>query len=115
MDSKFTENLQAGDLAIICGRNSKKVCVVERVTATQIIFSGDCRRFRRKSGRQVGGSAWEMSYLEEATPEKTGEFRAIKEKIELLSQLRRYSWEKLSTEDLQMVLDVLPKPPEEGK
>jgi len=59
------ENIKAGDVVLICpssGANLRKA-TVEKVTPTQIALTGYSRRFRKRDGREIGGSTWYWSHI----------------------------------------------------
>lgn len=69
MGPETLADVKAGDGVILFYRNGYERHFVERVTATQIILSGD-RRFRRKSdnkwniGRCIGSTPYGSAYID---------------------------------------------------
>lgn len=101
MSNEWLAAVKPGDeVAINAGYSGYSMLIVDRVTSTQIICGK--ARYRRDTGRLVGGSGYRVHYLSEPTP-------AIRETIErnkLLAELHRMKWEELETERLRRVVDA---------
>lgn len=102
--SNFTENLNDGDLVVVCvsgAMTRDSIAKVVRLTKTQIILeSGD--KFRKSDGYKVGENGnWNRSYLREATKETVEIIREKQERRELIGKIKKLDWNKLATEDLR--------------
>lgn len=101
MVNEWLANLKAGDeVAIDSGFNGYELLKVDRLTSTQILCG--TRRFRRDSGRMVGGSGYSVPYLKEVTP-------SVRERIErnrILTKLHYMKWDKLDTNQLRRVIEA---------
>lgn len=64
-------DVKIGDQVIVnppsYGTRCRKVCQVEKVTATQ--FAADGYRFTKSNGWQIGGDQWHPATVKAATPE----------------------------------------------
>jgi len=79
MEDTWLQNLKVGDTVYVSGGHYGilEKATVTRFTATQIVVSSRKNlagedyeeKFRRDSGRMVGGTCWSTTSLEEATPE----------------------------------------------
>lgn len=108
--SNWLEQLKPGDKVIVSGLGtfgSKAVCIVERLTTTQIILCGISTRYRRNSGDEVGGDIWNRSYLMEATPHAIQEIREKTERNKAIRAIESASFKTLSTDQLVRIVAIL--------
>ena len=112
--NEFYASLQVGDMVIFATISSKSVAKVVRVTKTQLTLSNGSR-FSRNTGRRIGSpSRWDITYLEEATPEMVERVRFGNERAGLVYKLGRYDWNKMSLEELRRINEALPQDKEKG-
>lgn len=75
---QWLADLKAGDeIALFSGFRNDRItkAKVLRLTNTQIVLEQSDRRFRRDSGRMIGGDMWERSYIGEWTLDVDAKWR----------------------------------------
>lgn len=98
-ESEWLNALKPGDKVAIPGRwnGTNKVGTVERMTATQIVLIGG-DRYRRDSGRQVGGTdSWNVRWIRPVTQD----FLDVLEKEALCNWVRSIRPHDLPVETLR--------------
>lgn len=96
--------LKVGAQVAIYRGYSNRVPEVTTITAqTSRYWEASHQRFRKDTGRKVGGSKWHSAWLSEVTPDIVD---AAKRRA-LIQQLDAVRWAALSTEWLEAVATVL--------
>lgn len=110
-NATWLDNLQPGDeVAVIHG--GAGMIHIERVdstTKTQIIV--DIRRYKRSTGREIGGSRWFYFMIAEPTPdlrERMAE-QVLRRKCKLLLEWAMQYRESLQLTDVQSLVDLIEK------
>lgn len=101
------EDIKVGDKVILISRYSKKVCKVDRLTKTQIVVDGD--KFRKLYGFSVGYRGWYSSVIRKASPEEIAKIEEINKRDMLIKKIKGYPLDKLSTEELEKVYELINK------
>jgi len=112
----WLEQLKSGDLVIVSGSSIGSLPSVEkvdRVTNTEIIIRST--KYRRNNGRQVGGSRWYTSWLQEATPEAIKKIKDESRHRKLQYDLRETKWLWLSLEALEEIAAIVARAKESEK
>lgn len=107
--SDWLENLKAGDYVFVQNHNTKRLTTIERLTKTQFVVADTSTRFKRTTGREIGGSSWFSCYLAEATEENIAAFKAQNQRNKLIRMVAETDWRKLSTEQLNEILNIVRK------
>lgn len=74
-ETAWLQALKAGDSVVLQRGigNGLNVCVVDKVTRTQVVIGGS--RFRRDTGREVGGYTWDRASIVEPTADRVHKAR----------------------------------------
>ena len=110
MDTEWIKQLKIGDKFSSNSRfDSDRIYKVLRVTPKQIVTTslngiakeGD--RFNRETGRRIGDSSWQSTWMIPLTPE------ILKRKIKnnRLAQISRFEMSKLSNEDVDKIWEIV--------
>lgn len=112
----WLEQLKTGDSVIVSGSYTGSLPLVkevDRITNTQIVIGST--KYRRDSGRQIGGSTWHWSWLQEATPEAVKKIKDEGRRRKLQYDLRETKWQRLSLEALEEITAIVARAKESEK
>ena len=101
----WVQELQKGDLVIVRGSGFNgfdSVGRVDRTTKTQIIVKGTLSKFKKDTGRTVGGGIY-FSWLEQYTKEAGAEIRKQIEIRKFVQLVNRITWDKIPYESIQRI------------
>ncbi|MEE8185618.1 MAG: hypothetical protein V3T96_04375, partial [Thermodesulfobacteriota bacterium] len=110
MEDSWREKLQVGDKVIVSGGNSwipDTVETIERFTKKQIVIVGLGTKFRRDSGRAVGGCAWSTQWLREAKEEKIAALDHAQKRRVAMNYLNKIEWKDFTLESLQEIIKTI--------
>lgn len=104
-EKEWRESLHAGEEVALVGRfKDSEICVVDRVTKTQVIVG--FRRFRVCDGFMVGGD-WMSFRIKKPKTEIVSEIRRKK----LIKEISAKNLEKLTSDQLERIKSII----DEGK
>ena len=110
MSNEWLENIKVGDKVIVSGSgfgSLNKIDTVERLTKTQIVLKNTHSKYRRSSGRSVGGDVWSMGFISEATREKILKIQEARYRLNLLNKIESIRIGNLSTDSLKSIVVVI--------
>ena len=108
--NEWLKKIQVGDKVIVSGGGAMStdyIAEVGRLTKTQIILTESSTKYRRESGRQLGGSCWSTRWLRETNEDKLTKIKDDEETRQAIYYLDDFKWRKLSLESLRAVLKVV--------
>jgi hypothetical protein len=108
---EWLEKLKDGDVVIVTGGGGcqpDRIGVVDRLTKTQIVLKGGAR-YRRTSGREVGGSTWFSTHLVEPEADRVDKIREAQERRRMVEALHNVKYNEMSMPDLRAVFAALPR------
>lgn len=101
------EDIKVGDKVILYRRYSKKVCEVERLTKNFVIVDGD--KFRKADGFSTGDRGFFSSSISRATEEMIAKVEEENKRDMIIKKIKNYPLDKLSTEELEKVYELINK------
>lgn len=101
------EDIKIGDKVILYRRYCKKVCKVERLTKTLVIVDGE--KFRKADGLSTGDRGYYSSSISRATEEMIAKVEEENKRDMLINKIRHYPLDKLSTDELEKVYELINK------
>ena len=102
------ENIKVGDRVIERVRYGKNVRTVKRLTKTLVVLDDDSK-YRKDDGRLLGGHDFFIPSIKIATPEELAKIEEEKKRGYLIARIRDYSFDKLSTEKLEKIYEMINK------
>ena len=108
---KHISEVNVGDKVILRNRSGRKICVVERLTKTQIVLKDGMGKYRKSDGYLVGRGDWDFSDIIPATEElidgilQSDEIRQKRHKIN--NFIRKVKVGGLSESQLDIILDAI--------
>ena len=102
---KELKDLVAGDEVLVTGTLHRRIAKVDKVTKTQIVI--DNARFRRDSGWQCGSDRWNIRRISIPTEKEISDFKEENFRKELLYAISSFNFERLSTDELKQVYNIV--------
>ena len=102
---KELKDLVAGDEVLVTGTLHRRIAKVDKVTKTQIVI--DNARFRRDSGWQCGSDRWNVRRISVPTLKEISDFKEETFRKELLYAISSFDFERLSTNELKQVYNIV--------
>ena len=102
---KELKDLVAGDEVLVIGTFNRRIAKVDKVTKTQIIVNN--ARFRRDSGCQFGSDRWNVRRISVPTLKEISDFKEENFRKELLYAISSFDFERLSTDKLKQVYNIV--------
>ena len=102
---KELKDLVAGDEVLVTGTLHRRIAKVDKVTKTQIVI--DNARFRRDSGWQCGSDRWNIRRISVPTLKEISDFKEENFRKELLYAISSFDFERLSTDELKQVYNIV--------
>ena len=102
---KELKDLVAGDEVIVTGTLHRRIAKVDKVTKTQIVI--DNARFRRDSGWQCGSDRWNVRRISVPTLKEISDFKEENFRKELLYAISSFNFERLSTDELKQLYNIV--------
>ena len=106
--NEWLNKLEVGDTVILShGHNRHSLMKIERFTKTQIVLDGISLKFRRDDGYQVGGLAWCMSCLREATTEMVAVIKENNLRSDILFRIDSSEFREFDIDHLERILKAM--------
>ena len=102
---KELKDLVAGDEVLVTVMSYRHIAKVDKVTKTQIIVNN--ARFRRDSGWQCGSDSWDRKSISVPTEKEISDFKEENFRKELLYAISSFDFERLSTNELKQVYNIV--------
>ena len=102
---KELKDLVAGDDVIVIGMYRRRIAKVDKVTKTQIVVNN--ARFRRDSGWQCGSDRWNVRRISVPTEKEISDIKEENFRKELLYAISSFDFERLSTNELKQVYNIV--------
>lgn len=102
---KELKDLIAGDAVLVTGRYHRHIAKVDKVTKTQIIANN--ARFRRDSGWQCGGDRWNVKSISVPTEKEISDIKEENLRKTLIYAISSFDLERLSTNELKQVYNIV--------
>lgn len=102
---KELKDLIAGDAVLVTGRYHRHIAKVDKVTKTQIII--DNVRFRRDSGWQCGSDRWNIRRISVPTEKDISDVKEKNLRKTLIYAISSSDFERLSTDKLKQVYNIV--------
>lgn len=105
-DQDWKDKLEADSVVIMRTRHGSTLRVVDRTTKTHIIMK-DGSRYRRSTGKMIGGDTWTYNHIMEATPEAVDVVRKEVRIANITHDIKRVDWSTLSSDTLEKIYEIL--------
>ena len=102
---KELKDLVAGDDVLVVGMSCRRIAKVDKVTKTQIVVNN--ARYRRNSGWQCGGDRWNVKSISVPTEKEITEIKEETFRKKLIYAISSFDFERLSTDELKQVYNIL--------
>ena len=102
---KELKDLVVGDDVLVTVMSYRHIAKVDKVTKTQIIVNN--ARFRRDSGWQCGSDRWNVRRISVPTLKEISDFKEENFRKELLYVISSFDFERLSTDKLKQVYNIV--------
>ena len=102
---KELKDLVVGDDVLVTGMYYRRIAKVDKVTKTKIVI--DNARFRRDSGCQCGGDSWNIKSISVPTEKEISDVKEENFRKELLYAISSFDFERLSTDKLKQVYNIV--------
>lgn len=102
---KELKDLIAGDDVLVVGRSCRRIAKIDKVTKTQIVVNN--ARFRRDSGWQCGGDSWSRKSISVPTEKEISEVEEENLRKALIYVISSSDFERLSTDELKQVYNIV--------
>ena len=102
---KELKDLVVGDEVLVTGTLHRRIANVDKVTKTQIVI--DNARFRRDSGWQCGSDRWNIRIISVPTENEISDIKEENLRKELLYAISSFDFERLSTNELKQVYNIV--------
>lgn len=102
---KELKDLVEGDEVLVTGMFHRHIAKVDKVTKTQIIVNN--ARFRRDSGWQCGSDRWNIRRISVPTEKEISDVTEEDLRKTLVYAIRSFDFERLSTDELKQVYNIL--------
>ena len=102
---KELEDLKAGDEVLVIGRSYRRIAKINKVTKTQIVV--DNTRFRRISGWQCGSDSWNRKSISIPTEKEISDVKEGNLRKTLIYVISSFDFERLSTDELKQVYNIV--------
>lgn len=102
---KELKDLIAGDDVLVVGMYRRCIAKIDKVTKTQIVVNN--ARFRRDSGWQCGSDRWNIRRISVPTEKDISDIKEENFRKELLYAISSFNFERLSTDELKQVYNIV--------
>ena len=102
---KELKDLVAGDEVLVTGTLHRRIAKVDKVTKTQIVIDND--RFRRDSGWQCGSDRWNIRRISVPTEKEISDVKEENLRKILINTISSFNFERLSTDELKQVYNIV--------
>lgn len=102
---KELKDLIAGDDVLVVGRSCRRIAKIDKVTKTQIVVNN--ARFRRDSGWQCGGDRWNVRRISVPTEKEISDIEEEDLRKALIYVISSSDFERLSTDKLKQVYNIV--------
>ena len=102
---KELKDLVVGDDVLVTVMSYRHIAKVDKVTKTQIIVNN--ARCRRNSGWQFGSDRWNVRRISVPTLKEISDFKEENFRKELLYAISSFDFERLSTDKLKQVYNIV--------
>lgn len=102
---KELKDLVVGDEVLVTSRYYRRIAKVDKVTKTQIIANN--ARFRRDSGWQCGNDSWNRKSISIPTEKEISDVKEENLRKTLIYVISSFDFERLSTDELKQVYNIL--------
>lgn len=102
---KELKDLVVGDDVLIKSRYYRRIAKVDKVTKTQIIANN--ARFRRDSGWQCGSDNWDRKIISIPTEKEILDIKEENLRKSLIHTISSFDFERLSTNDLKQLYNIV--------
>ena len=102
---KELKDLVAGDEVLVTGTLHRRIAKVDKVTKTQIVIDND--RFRRDSGWQCGSDRWNVRRISVPTEKEISDVKEENIRKILINTISSFNFERLSTDELKQVYNIV--------
>lgn len=102
---KEIKDLQVGDSVLVTGMSYKRIAKVDKVTKTQIVVGN--ARYRRNSGLQCGDDIWDRKSISVPTEEEISDIKEENLRNTLVYAISSFDFNRLSTDELKQVYNIV--------
>ena len=102
---KELKDLIAGDDVLVVGRYRRCIAKIDKVTKTQIVVNN--ARFRRDSGWQCGSDRWKVRKISVPTEKDISDVEEENLRKALIYVISSSDFERLSTDELKQVYNIV--------
>lgn len=102
---KELKDLVAGDDVLVIGMYRRRIAKVDKVTKTQIVVNN--ARFRRNSGLQCGDDIWDRKSISVPTEEEISDIKEENLRNTLVYAISSFDFNRLSTDELKQVYNIV--------
>ena len=102
---KELKDLVAGDEVLVTGISHRRIVKVDKVTKTQIVVGNT--RFRRASGWQCGSDRWNVRKISVPTEKDISDVEEENLRKALIYVISSSDFERLSTDELKQVYNIV--------
>ena len=102
---KELKDLVVGDEVLVIGMHRRRIAKVDKVTKTQIVVNN--ARFRRDSGWQCGGDSWNRKSISVPTEKEISDVEEENLRKALIYVISSSDFERLSTDELKQVYNIV--------
>lgn len=106
-EPKTLYDLREGDAVLIQSQYYEQIATVIRLTKQYIIVGNT--KYRKKDGCKVAQDRWEYERLSVISPEDLERIKKRKKHERLVLEVRAISFQSLSNEQLQSIIDIASK------